>query len=82
MVFNSRWMTLVLVVLTVSMSMLVGVQAAPPKDAAAVEFFEKKIRPLLAESGLGLSTGNGPRRDHHGDRTLHELSDGIRSGRS
>lgn len=58
MAFNSRWMTLVLSALTVSLSMLVGAQAAPPKDAAAVEFFEKKIRPLLADNCFNCHSTN------------------------
>lgn len=58
MAFNSRWVTLVLSSLIVSMSMLVDAQGAPPKDAAAVEFFEKKIRPLLADNCFNCHSTN------------------------
>ncbi len=58
MAFKSRLVVLVLSVLIVSMSTFDLAHAAPPKDAAAVEFFEKKIRPLLADNCFNCHSAN------------------------
>ena len=58
MAFNARLVALVLPALIVSIPALDSAQAAPPKDAAAVEFFEKKIRPLLADNCFNCHSTN------------------------
>ena len=58
MAFSSRSVAFVLPALLVSMLILESAQAAPPKDAAAVEFFEKKIRPLLADNCFNCHSTN------------------------
>ncbi|MBC7818912.1 MAG: DUF1549 domain-containing protein, partial [Planctomycetaceae bacterium] len=58
MAFNSRLVALVLFALILSMPTLVLAQATPPKDAAAVEFFEKKIRPLFADNCFNCHSTN------------------------
>ncbi len=46
MAFNSRWVPFVWLAVTAAMPTSLLAQTVSPKDAAAVEFFEKKIRPL------------------------------------
>ncbi len=58
MAFSSRLVALVFPVLMVSMLAHALAQAAPPKDAAAIEFFEKKIRPLLADNCFNCHSTN------------------------
>ncbi len=58
MAFNSRSVALVFPALLVSLLTLELAQAAPPKDAAAIEFFEKKIRPLLADNCFNCHSTN------------------------
>ncbi|TXT24607.1 MAG: hypothetical protein FD138_3057, partial [Planctomycetota bacterium] len=56
--FNSRLVASVLVALIAAKSGLVSAQSATPKDAAAIEFFEKKIRPLLADNCFNCHSAN------------------------
>ncbi len=58
MAFNARLVAFVLPALIVSLPTLDSAQAAPPKDAPAVEFFEKKIRPLLADNCFNCHSTN------------------------
>ncbi len=58
MAFNARTVVLVFSVLIVTMPTLVPAQTAPSQDAAALEFFEKKIRPLLADNCFNCHSTN------------------------
>ena len=58
MAFNSRLVALVLPALIVSLPTLVLAQTVPSQDAVAVEFFEKKIRPLLADNCFNCHSTN------------------------
>jgi len=50
MAFHFRLAALVLPFLMASLPTLGVAQAVPTKDSAALKFFEKKIRPLLADN--------------------------------
>ena len=58
MAFQSRSVILVISALIAGTSTLVLAQAAAAKDAAAVEFFEKKIRPMLADNCFNCHSTN------------------------
>ncbi len=58
MAFNSRWVTFVWLAVTAATPTSLFAQTVPPKDAAAVEFFEKKIRPLLADNCFNCHSAN------------------------
>ena len=58
MAFNSRLVALVLPALIVSLPTFVLAQTVPSKDTAALEFFEKKIRPLLADNCFNCHSTN------------------------
>ena len=58
MAFNSRLVALVLPLLMVSLPALVLAQTVPSQDAAGLEFFEKKIRPLLADNCFNCHSTN------------------------
>ena len=58
MAFNSRLVALVLPLLMVSLPTLVLAQTVPSQDAAGLEFFEKKIRPLLADNCFNCHSTN------------------------
>ena len=58
MPFNARLLALVFCVLTVSIPAPVLAQAESPQHDAAIEFFEKKIRPLLADNCFNCHSAN------------------------
>ena len=58
MAFQSRLIAWMLLAFITAMPSVVSAQATSPKDAAAVEFFEKKIRPLLADNCFNCHSTN------------------------
>ncbi len=58
MAFNTRWVTFAWLAVTAATPTSLFAQTVPPKDLAAVEFFEKKIRPLLADNCFNCHSAN------------------------